>query len=264
MFEICKVTCGYDGFLLKGINLKVSEEEFLGIIGPNGSGKTTITRVMTRIIKPKEGKILFYGNDIETLSFKELAKKVAVVGQGENPVNMKVLDFVLLGRIPHLSTWQFFEKKKDMEAAERAMEMTNTLVFRERPMDSLSGGERQLVLIARALAQEPNLLILDEPTSHLDIAHQLYVLDLLTKLNKTGLTIVVVLHDLNLASEYCDRLVLLKDGAIHKIGSPKEVLTYQTIEDVYGVVVVVKENPISSKPYVYLVSGEERQRWKRG
>ncbi|MFH0774093.1 MAG: ABC transporter ATP-binding protein [bacterium] len=258
MFEICNLTCGYDGFLLQGINLKVSRGEVLGIIGPNGSGKTTITRAMTKVIKPKTGKILFCGDDIETLSFRELAKKVAVAMQGEISLNMKVLDFVLLGRIPHFSTWQFLEEKKDMELANRAMGLTNTLRFRERPMDSLSGGERQLVIIARALAQEPELLILDEPTSHLDIAHQIYVLDLLRRLNKTGLTIVVVLHDLNLASEYCDRLVLLKDGAVYKVGSPEEVLTYQTIEDVYKVVVVVKENPISSKPYIYLVSEEER------
>ena len=254
MFEICNITCGYNGFLLKGINLKISKGEFWGIIGPNGSGKTTITRAMTKVIKPKEGKILFNGDDIENLSFKELAKKIAVVGQGEISLNMKVLDFVLLGRIPHLGTWQFLEEKRDMERAERAMDMTNTLRFKERPMDSLSGGERQLIIIARALAQEPELLILDEPTSHLDIAHQLYVLDLLRRLNKDGLTIVVVLHDLNLASEYCDRLVLLRDGSVYKVGSPKEVLTYQTIEDVYKVVVVVKENPISSKPYILLVS----------
>ena len=264
MFEICKVACGYDGFLLAGINLKVSEGELLGIIGPNGSGKTTIIRAMTKVIKPKEGKILFNDDDIETLSFRKLAKKVAVVRQGEISLNMKVSEFVLLGRIPHLAPWQFLEEKKDMELAEMAMELTNTLAFRERFINSLSGGERQLVIIARALAQEPELLILDEPTSHLDIAHQLYVLDLLKRLNKDGLTIVVVLHDLNLASEYCDRLVLLKDGAVYKVGSPEEVLTYQTIEDVYGVVVVVKENPISSKPYIYLVSEEERKGWKRG
>ncbi|MDI6751860.1 MAG: ABC transporter ATP-binding protein [bacterium] len=264
MFEICNLTCGYDGFLLKGINLKVSKEELLGIIGPNGSGKTTITRAMTKIIKPKEGKILFCGDDIEKLSFKKLAKKVAVATQVEISLNIKVLEFVLLGRIPHFSAWQFLEEKKDMELAERAMDMTNTSAFKERPMDTLSGGERQLAIIARALAQEPELLILDEPTAHLDISHQLYVLDLLRRLNKAGLTIIVVLHDLNLASEYCDRLVLLKDGAISKVGSPKEVLTYQAIEDVYGVLVVVKENPISSKPYIYLVSEEERQRWRKG
>ena len=139
------------------------------------------------------------------------------------------------------------------------MALTDTLKFKDRSMSEISGGERQLVLIARALAQEPKFLLLDEPTSHLDITHQVRILDLLKKLNRElSLTVIIVLHDLNLASEYCDRVALLSGGAIYKEGLPQDVLDYKTIENVYKTVVVVERNPISSKPYILLISGDER------
>ncbi|MCI0480139.1 MAG: ABC transporter ATP-binding protein, partial [Candidatus Dadabacteria bacterium] len=146
------------------------------------------------------------------------------------------------------------ETKRDEEIADRAMELTDTIRFKDRSMSEISGGERQLVLIARALAQEPKLLLLDEPTSNLDITHQVRVLDLLKKLNKElSLTVVIVLHDLNLASEYCDRVALMSDGSIYREGPPQDVLNYKTIEDVYKTVVVVEKNPVSKKPYVFLI-----------
>ncbi|MDY6862474.1 MAG: ABC transporter ATP-binding protein [Thermodesulfobacteriota bacterium] len=259
MLEIKKLTCGYDDKLvLKDINLMVSHTDLLGIIGPNGSGKTTLLRAITKVLKSKKGKILLEGKNILEISNKELAKKIAFVSQtsGIN-LNINVEEFVLLGRIPHRGPLQFLENRKDIEIIKKAMLLTDTFALKERLLSELSGGERQLVTIACALAQEPGLLILDEPTAHLDITHKVKVLNLIKKLNKeNGLTVIMVLHDLNLASEYCNRLVLIKNGVIRIIGSPQEVLTCKMIEDVYKTKVMIKENPVSSKPYVLLVSSE--------
>lgn len=257
MLEINNLTCGYDTrFSLTDINFKIKEKEFIGIIGPNGSGKTTLFRAITKIIYPKSGKIYFDGIDLSEINFMELARKLAVVSQNSDiDLMLSVEEFVLLGRIPHRGKIQFFESNDDEKIADEAMVLTDTFGFRERQMGSLSGGERQLVYIARALAQKPKMLLLDEPTNQLDIAHQVKIMDLIKKLNKErNITVVIVLHDLNLASEYCDRLVLINNGKVFKIGTPGEVLTYQTIEEVYKTVVLVKENPLSKKPYVFLVS----------
>lgn len=262
VLEIRNLTCGYDsGFVLQDINFEVKHGELFGIIGPNGSGKTTLLRAITRLLRPKKGEIIFEGKDIWQVPLRELSKKVAVVTQNPPANFMSIEEFVLLGRIPHYRKFQFLETRKDFEISRRCMALTNTIGLRDKSINQISGGERQLVSIARALSQQPELLLLDEPTAHLDITHQIRILDLIRRLNKEfGLTVIVVLHDLNLASEYCDRLILLNNGFIHKVGSPKEVLTYQIIEEVYKTVVVVRENPISSKPYVFLVSEEERQK----
>jgi len=265
MLEIKDLVCGYDSFLLKNISFKVNSSELVGIIGPNGSGKTTLIRAITKLVKPKEGKIIYQGKDITKLNFKELAREIAVVSQDAHfPEKIKVKDFVLLGRIPHFKRLQFLETNKDLEIADEAMRLTGILKIKDRFLKETSGGERQLVLIARALAQEPKLLLLDEPTTHLDITHKIKILDLIKRLNKKyGLTVLIVLHDLNLASQYCDRLILLKEGEIYKIGTPSEVLTYQIIEEVYKTVVIVKENPLNSRPYIFLVSQEEIRRRQR-
>lgn len=261
MLELKRLTCGYDSkFILQDINFRVEDKEFVGIIGPNGSGKTTLLRAVSRVLKPKRGSVILEGKDIWQMRFKELAKKVAVVPQSSSQVFMSVEEFVLLGRIPHLGSFQFLEAKKDMDIAERCMVLTDTLKLKGQSMTEISGGERQLAIIARALTQEPQLLLLDEPTAHLDIAHQVKILDLIKRLNKEfGLTVITVLHDLNLASEYCHRLLLLNQGRLYKIGTPQEVLTYQVIEEVYKTVVVVEKNPISSKPYILLISQEQRE-----
>lgn len=261
MLEIKNLTCGYDSkFILKDINLKVKNGELIGIIGPNGSGKTTLLRAITRVLKPNRGKIFFEGRNIQKMTFRELAKRIAVVSQWMEARIMDVEEFVLLGRIPYLERFQFLETGKDLEVAKRCMVMTDTLKFKNQLMTEISGGERQLALIARALAQEPKLLLLDEPTAHLDIAHQVKILDLIKRLNKEfGLTVITVLHDLNLASEYCHRLVLINEGRIHRVGPPEKILNYKVIEEVYKTVVVVEKNPISKKPYVILVSEEQKQ-----
>ncbi len=264
MLEIKDLICGYDSkFLLQDINFKIEAGELVGIIGPNGSGKTTLLRAIRRVLKPKKGTILFEGKNIWQMGYKELAKRIAVVPQGVTAVaGMSVEEFVLLGRIPHFERCQFLETKKDLEIAKKGMILTDTIKFKDQLMQELSGGERQLVVIARALTQEPRLLLLDEPTSHLDITHQVGILDLIRRLNKElGLTVLMVLHDLNLASEYCQRLVLINKGRIYKIGTPEEILYYQIIEEIYKTVVVVEKNPISSKPYILVVSEEERRRY---
>jgi iron complex transport system ATP-binding protein len=266
VLELRNLTCGYGSkVILKDIVFKVADKELAGVIGPNGSGKTTLLRAVTRVIKPRQGAVLLEGMNIWRMKFKELARKIAVVPQSFEGTDMSVEDFVLLGRIPHLKRLQFFESKDDLEIAERCMKLTDTFKLKDRLMSEMSGGEKQLVLIARALAQEPRLILLDEPTAHLDITHQVGILDLIKKLNRElGLTVIMVLHDLNLASEYCQRLILINEGRIHKTGQPEEVLNYSIIEEVYKTVVVVEKNPISSRPYVLLVSEEERRKRAKG
>lgn len=261
MLDIQGLTCGYGSeFLLKDVNFAVRRGQIVGVIGPNGSGKTTLLRAITKVIVPLKGTIHLDGVDTSRLSAKGLARKLAVVSRpNEDDVKITVEEYVLLGRIPHREGLGLLENKKDLQVAREAMALTDILALKERYMTDLSSGERQLASIARAIAQEPGLLLLDEPTSHLDIAHQIRVLDLVRRLNReSGLTVVIVLHDLNLAAQYCDRLLLLDGGFVRKEGNPEEVLTYEIIESVYKTVVVVRKNPISLKPYVILVSEDER------
>lgn len=244
--------------VINDVSFDIKRGEFLGIIGPNGSGKSTLLRLMSRVLLPQKGMVAFEDEDITNMRLKELCRRIAFVPQDTViSFSFSVWEIVLMGRIPHLGRLQL-ETKKDFIIAERSLLLTDSLQLKERSIDQLSAGERQRVIIAKALAQEPVLLLLDEPTSHLDIGHQIEILDLLKKLNRErNLSIVMVLHDLNLASEYCNRIILLNEGEIFKSGSPQEILTYQNIEAVYKTVVVVNKNPISSKPYVMLVSKEQ-------
>lgn len=245
--------------IIKNISLEVKRGDFIGLIGPNGSGKTTLLRLMSRVLTCRQGTILFEGKEINSLGLKEFCQKTAFVSQ-DTQINFPftALEIVLMGRIPHLKRLQP-ESAKDFQIAQAALEMTDALNLKEKMVDELSAGERQRVIIAKALAQEPRLLFLDEPTAHLDIGHQIQILDLLRTLNRdTNLTIIMAIHDLNLASEYCSRLVLLNEGGIFKEGGPYSLLTYQNIEAVYKTVVVVNPNPITSKPYVVLVSRQKQ------
>jgi iron complex transport system ATP-binding protein len=245
--------------IVKNISFAAKRGDFLGIIGPNGSGKSTLLRLMSRVLAPQKGMVLFENKDIQKMKLKELCQKVAFVPQ-DTLINFSFSswEIVLMGRIPHLARLQS-ETEKDFAIAENALRLTDALSLKDKEINALSAGERQRVIVAKALTQQPILLFLDEPTSHLDIAHQIQILDLLKKLNRqTQLTIIVVLHDLNLASEYCQKLILLKEGEVFKAGSPEEVLTYQNIEAVYQTVVVVNKNPLSAKPFILLVP-QERQ-----
>ena len=261
LLKVNNLVCGYNGKeIIKGISFSVSEGEFLGVIGPNGAGKTTLLKALTKVLKPYRGDILYCGRNISNLSAGELAREIAVLPQIlEIPFSFTVEEFVLMGRFPHLKRMEK-PKTHDLEVVEKVMEQAEVLPLRKRKINQLSGGERQRVLFAQALAQEPHLFLLDEPVSHLDIKHQVEILDLLKRLNKEKLTVVAILHDLNLASEYCKQIVLLDNGYINRKGSPGEVLTYQTIEEVYKTMVVVEKNPISGRPHVLLVPEENRKK----
>jgi iron complex transport system ATP-binding protein len=252
--------CGYGSRqVLFGIDLSINKGEFAGVIGPNGSGKTTLLRLLSKGIVPQKGKVTLRGKDLKDIPAKEFAREIAVVSQNQPVNNMTVSQFVSLGRIPHHDRLQFFDSIKDREAVGKAMILTDTEKFSDRTLGQMSGGERQLVFIARALAQEPRILLLDEPTTHLDITHQIMVLDLIRRLNSDlGLTVIMILHDLNLAAQYCRRLILIEKGRIHSDGEPSQVLSYDTIEAVYRTIVVVGKNPISAQPYVMPVAEHER------
>ena len=261
ILEVKNLKSGYDSFFIEEINFDVKKGDFIGIIGPNGSGKTTLIRALTGTIKPLQGEILHEGKDIRHMSYRDLARRVAVVSQNPGVGFLTVEDFVMLGRIPHYGKFQFFETSEDQKIADKCMGLTGISRFKDQFVEETSGGERQLAFIARALCQEPALLLLDEPTTYLDITNQVEIMDLLKRLNhESGLTVIMVLHDLNLASEYCSQLILMNRGRIHSTGTPDEVLTYRIIEEVYKTVVVVEKNPISLRPYVILVSEETRLR----
>ncbi len=249
--------------ILKDISFSVAQGEFVSVIGPNGCGKTTLIKTILRSILPETGTIHIQGQEVKTLSNKELARHLAVVMQTIDPAAMTVQDYVLLGRLPFFERYQFFETQKDLAIAQKYMEMTGIAALSHAKINEISGGERQLAAIARALTQEPALLVLDEPTAHLDITHQVRVLNLINTLKtQLSLTILMVLHDLNLAAEYSDRLVLMdkKQGQIFKAGTPEEVLTRESIQEVYETRVQVRPNPISNKPWVFLINPNSQEK----
>ncbi len=255
ILSIQNLCCGYPKFQLSDINIDIPKESFAGIIGPNGSGKTTLFRAITGTLEIKSGKIRLSDKNLQSFSLRQRAQNIAIVSQFIETGDMSVEDYVLMGRIPYHSRFNFFETEEDFQIARQYMEMTDTWRFKDQLMSELSGGEQQLAGIARALTQQPQLLLLDEPTSHLDITHQVHILNVLQQLNQEmGLSVLMVIHDLNLASEYCDWLILINQGRVHTQGAPEEVLTFQNIEDVYQTVVVTQNNPLSGKPAVFLAS----------
>ena len=220
MIEVNSISFRYhEDWVLQNISFRVEKGEFVGVIGPNGSGKTTLLKILYRLLAPQKGEILFELVPLKKMDQTDIAKRVAVVAQETHLLfPFTVLETVLMGRSPYLRNL-VFESEKDLEIAKKAMEWTEILPISERPIDELSGGERKRVFIARALAQEPEVILLDEPTSNLDIHHQIDFLNLILTLNREkGLTIIMASHDLNIASEYCDRLILLKGGIP---GSPR-------------------------------------------
>ena len=251
-YTIEKLHGGYNGTeILKGVSVELRESEFASIIGPNGSGKTTLLRAMSRVLRPTRGSIRLDGKDIYAISAREFAKRVAVVPQDTLAAfDFSVLEIVLMGRSPRLGRFAV-EGNKDTEIALAALARTGTAHLRDRQINALSGGERQRVLVARALAQEPDVLLLDEPTSHLDISFQFEIMDLVKSLNRErGMTVLAVLHDLNLASQYCDRLIMFGHGSVQADGSPDEVITADNIRRVYGAEVWVRKHPATGRPYV--------------
>ena len=259
LLEVRDLAFGYNGaFRLEDVSFALARGEILGVIGPNSAGKTTLIRLLSRVLTPQRGEILLEGEPIARLSRSALARRVAVVPQElQLAFSFTVQELVLMGRHPH-ARGLFFEGPRDLTVARDAMAAAGVLELAEQPVETLSGGERQRAVIARALAQEPRLLLLDEPTSHLDLRHQGEIVGLLRRLNRRGgTTILLVSHDLNLAAELADRLLLLAGGRLVCLGDPAEVLEEARIEAVYGCRVHVEKSPWSGRPVVSV-------RWPEG
>ncbi len=254
-FNIDNFSCGYSDFHLEGIRFGLKRGVLAGIIGPNGSGKTTLFKGLTGELPARSGIVELSRQNVLSMKLKEKAQNIAVVSQFTEKVDISVEEYVMMGRYPYRSQFQFFDSAKDRQIAEKYMKLTGVEKNRDKWMSQLSGGEQQMAAVARALTQEPRLLLLDEPTSHLDITHQVQVLNLIQRLNtELHLTVLMIIHDLNLAGEYCDYLVMMKDGKVHTQGTPNEVLNYADIETVYETPVVTNQNPLSKKPAIFLVS----------
>jgi len=240
-------------FAVSELSFEIAPGEIVGVIGPNSSGKTTLIRLLTRVLEPAAGEIRLEGAPIRRLTRTDLARRVGVVPQAsleQAPFN--VGELVLMGRYPH-GPGRYFESPSDRTAARAAMEATGVLELADLPLDHLSGGERQRAVIARALAQEPRLLVLDEPTAHLDLRYQVEVAALLRRLNRErGMAILLVSHDLNLASEVCDRLLLLAGGRPVATGAPEVVLGESLLASVFGCEVIVDKTETTRRPVVRL------------
>jgi iron complex transport system ATP-binding protein len=259
------VDCYYDSSkALENVRLEIERGDFVGIIGPNGSGKTTLLRAIGGALSPRKGAIYVENVDVSEISKLELAKKMAVVPQDTNILfDFTAFDIVMMGRNPHVDRLRF-ESEKDIQTVKKAMELTSSLQFADRPIAHLSAGERQRVAIARALAQEPEIILLDEPTSHLDISFQLETMELLLELSeKSKLTIISVFHDLNLAAVYCKKLLLLKDGRVMSYGNGSDVLKPEIIRDAYSVDVEIKNHPLTGSPYIVPLSKTFRKDSKK-
>lgn len=232
-----------ESLVLKGLSFNIKKGEFVSIIGPNGSGKSTLLKTLNNLYKPNSGDILIEGKNVEDYSKRDLAKIVGFVPQDTTiDYEFTVEDIIMMGRHPYKGRFQK-EDKIDYKIVNDVMEMTNTLKFKDSLITEISGGERQRVIIAKALAQNPSIILLDEPTSHLDINHQIELLNLLRTLNKEkGTTIILVIHDINLAARFSDDIILLNEGEIIGIGNPEDVITAKNIEKAYNLDVAIENN----------------------
>jgi iron complex transport system ATP-binding protein len=249
MLEVNDIVVSYGSRqILNKVGIHAEHGQFVGIIGPNGSGKTTLVKTINRIIRPNSGSITIDGRNVENMDSTEIAKNIAMVSQVIS-INFEftVEDVVLMGRTPYIKG---AETHEDMEIVQDAMEKTKILHLKDRFVTQLSGGELQKVIIARALAQDPKILLLDEPTSHLDITNQIDILNLVKDASRKGMLVIAVIHDLNLAAYYCDRLCLIRDGDLISIGTPEEVLTPNNIKATYNIDVDVINNNVTNSLYV--------------
>lgn len=252
--NIENLNCSYgDRSILNNININFEKNKFHSIIGPNGSGKTTLLKNILRVL-PVENKCIYIDSkDVNSFKSKDFAKKLSSVPQNTNiDFDFSVMDIVLMGRTPYLKRFES-EKENDIKIVKEAMEMTNTWDLKDKSINELSGGERQRVIIARALSQESEIMLLDEPISNLDIQHQIEILDTIKYLNR-NVTIIAVLHDLNLAAQYSDSLILLKDGKVLSHGAVEEVLTEKNIRDAYNIDAYIMKNPVTGKPHIIPIS----------
>jgi iron complex transport system ATP-binding protein len=258
VLEVQDLTVGYrDKPVLSQVSFQIDPQQFVAVIGPNGCGKTTLIKTIMKSLPPDSGSIRILGRDLNQMSSRDLARCMSAVLQIIDPAAMTVKDYVVLGRMPFFRQYQFFETRADLEIAWQYMELTGVAHLADQRITQISGGERQLCAIARALTQEPSLLVLDEPTAHLDITHQKSILDLITRLKtQLSLTVLMVLHDLNLAAEYADHLVMLsrETPSVFSAGTPDQVLTQDHIQHVYHTRVKVRPNPLTRKPWILLIN----------
>ncbi|MDE2933993.1 MAG: heme ABC transporter ATP-binding protein [Chloroflexota bacterium] len=239
--------------LLDRVDMRAERGQFVGLIGPNGAGKSTLLRTLSGVVRPQEGAVWLEGSDLAAMAARDVAAMLALVPQiAPYTQGFTAFELVLMGRYPHLGRFEV-EGQADDRIAEKAMRLTETEEFATRTLETLSGGERQRVFLARALAQQPRILLLDEPTSNLDILHQLTILGLVRQLVDDGLTAIAAIHDLNLAARYCDRLVLIGNGAVVTEGQPEDVLTPETIESAFGVRAAVYRDPATDALAVSLI-----------
>jgi len=254
--ELRDVAYGYRSEkLLSGFSLSVNEGEFFGVIGPNGSGKTTILRLMAGLLTPQSGEIRVKDRPLVDFTRRELARVIGFMPQESHfAFDFTVYEVVMMGRNPFLGR---FERpgKQDQERTRAALEFTDVWDFRDKGVNQLSGGEKQRVVLARTLAQEPEILLLDEPASQLDLAHQLQMLAILRRLNEQKITIVLLSHDLNLASIACSRILMLDHGKPAACDRPEKVLVPELIEQVYGVRPILERHPETGTPQVILPAG---------
>jgi len=255
------LTCGYGATrVLENAELHIGSGEMAGVLGPNGSGKTTLLHVLAGVLRPIEGRIQVGGRDLKTTSARWRARRMASVPQQSAATfPFRCLSVVLMGRYPHLSRWGGYTSK-DLDAALSAMEQTGTLPLGDRLISEVSGGEAQRVVIARALAQAPEILLLDEATSNLDVARKIQVFDLLRRKNREeGTTVICAMHDLNLAALYCDRLVFIKDRGIALDGATHELFTSEHLTAIYETPVMVARHPVTGSPQAHFVPGGGRR-----
>ncbi|MEU6995086.1 ABC transporter ATP-binding protein [Streptomyces sp. NPDC046465] len=245
------VSVGYGSrTVIDGLDVAIPSGVITTIIGPNGCGKSTLLRTLTRLLKPVKGSVVLDGEDIDKLKTRDVAKKLGLLPQAPvAPEGLTVADLVARGRHPHQS-WLRQWSSDDAGVVERALAMTGVSDLADRPVDSLSGGQRQRVWISMTLAQGTDLLLLDEPTTYLDLAHAIDVLDLVDDLHESGNTVVMVLHDLNLATRYSDNLVVMKAGSILAQGHPRDVITADLLYEAFGLRAKVVDDPVGDRPLI--------------
>ncbi|OGR81852.1 MAG: hypothetical protein A2902_05560 [Elusimicrobia bacterium RIFCSPLOWO2_01_FULL_64_13] len=252
MIQAEAISFSYNGKkVIRDVSLHLKKGDFMGVIGPNGAGKSTLLRLFSRILSPDRGSVAFSGRPARDMDEKEIARKLAVLpAETFYPYDFTVREIVKMGRAPHLGFWSE-GNERDLMVVEVALDAVGIRDLAPRSIHSLSSGERQMVLLAQAMAQEPEVLLLDEPTVHLDIRHQVRLFRLLKEWNETGnLTVLVISHDLNIAAQFCGRLVLMKDGRLEKDGKPREVITEENLKNVYGIQARVIANPATGSPAI--------------
>lgn len=260
--DVRNLEFGYkDNLVIKDISFNIKSGSFVSIIGPNGSGKSTLLKTINNLYKANSGSISLYGKDILSYKKRDIAKKIALVPQDTNiEYDFTVEDIVMMGRHPYKKRFDS-DVETDHKIVKESLELTNTLSLKDRAINEISGGERQRAIIARALAQKPSVILLDEPTSNLDINHQMDILNLLKKLNEeNGLTVVLVIHDINLASRYSDEIILLHKGEILGKGTPEEVITVNNMEEAYNMTVAIEKNKYTDTIHLTPIEIKEKNK----